>query len=109
MGSFSGDGGPATSATMNTPRGVAVDAAGNIFVADTFNNRIRRVDATTAVINTVAGSGPTGFGTGTFSGDGGLATSATLNVPRHIALDALGNIIIPDGQNNRIRMVTIAP
>jgi sugar lactone lactonase YvrE len=104
MGSFSGDGGPAVSATLNTPRGVAADGTGNILIADGFNNRIRRVDASTGIITTVVGSGPAGPGTGTFSGDGGPATSARLNVPRRVSLDISGNIITSDGDNNRIRM-----
>jgi sugar lactone lactonase YvrE len=102
---FSGDGGPATSASLNVPSGVALDASGNLFIADRDNNRIRRVDGVTGVITTVAGSGATGLAAGSFSGDGGPATSASLNSPRGVAVDALGNLYIADGRNNRIRRV----
>ena len=96
----SGDGGPATSASLNTPIGVAVDASGNLFIADTGNNRIRRVDAATGVITNVAGDGTSGF-----SGDGGPATSATLNLPHGVTVDASGNLYIADTGNDRIRKV----
>ena len=99
---FSGDGGPATSAELAGPNGVAIDAAGNLFIADTDNNRIRRVDAATQVISTVAGAG--GYG---FSGDGGLATSAELAVPTRVAVDSAGNLFIADAGNNRIREVVM--
>src|SRR5438552_856108 len=97
---FSGDGGPATSAELNRPFGVAVDGAGNLFIADFGNSRIRRVDAATHVINTVVGT--QGFG---FSGDGGLAASATLAGPAGVAVDREGNLFIADPINNRIREV----
>ena len=97
---FGGDGGPATSASLNEPRRVAVDDAGNLFIADTFNHRIRRVDAQTGVITTVAGNGRAGF-----SGDGGPATSASLNNPRGVAVDSTGNLFIADMVNQRIRKV----
>ncbi|MGD0778418.1 MAG: hypothetical protein ABSC05_37030, partial [Candidatus Solibacter sp.] len=80
-----GDGGPATAAQLNFPTGVAVDAAGNLFIADTFNNRIRKVSAN-GTITTVAGTGARGFG-----GDGGPATAAQLNYPQGVAVDAAGN------------------
>ena len=98
-GFFSGDGGPATAAELNTPRAVAADADGNIFVSDTNNNRIRRVDKKTGIISTVAG---TDRG---FSGDGGLATKAELNTPWGIALDASDNLFIADSSNGRVRRV----
>jgi len=101
--SFSGDGGPATSATLAGPFGVAVDVSGNPFIADTFNNRIRRVDAATGIITTAAGNGTFGF-----SGDGGLATSATLGGPFGVAVDCSGNVFIADTSNNRIRRADAA-
>jgi secreted PhoX family phosphatase len=97
---FSGDGGPATSAALNYPTEVAVDAAGNLFIADNFNNRIRKVTPE-GIITTVAGNGVQGY-----SGDGGQATSASLNYPAGVAVDATGNLFIADYGNNRIRKVT---
>jgi hypothetical protein len=96
---FGGDGSAATSASLNNPTGVAVDTRGNIFIADRFDYRIRRVDATTGSISTVAG---TGYG---FSGDGGAATSALLSYPTGVAVDSAGNLFISDTNNNRIRRV----
>ena len=96
---FSGDGGPATSAQLFDPRGVAVDAAGNLYIADSYNNRIRKV-ATNGIITTVAGNGSEGY-----SGDGGPATSAQLYDPRGVAVDAAGNLYIADDVNQRIRRV----
>ena len=117
-GGFSGDGGPATSATMNQPHVVAVDASGNLFITDSLNNRIRKV-STSGIITTYAGSGPfgiitTGPGcnpyfyctTGSFSGDGGLATSATMNEPNGVVVNASGNLFIADTLNYRIRKVS---
>jgi len=97
--SFAGDGGPATNAALNSPLSVALDAAGNLYIADTANNRIRRV-GTNGVIATVAGTNAFGF-----SGDGGAATNARLNGPTGVALDAAGNLYIADNANNRIRRV----
>ena len=99
---FSGDGGPAISAQLNSPRGVTVDAAGNLYIADTVNNRIRKVSAD-GTITTVAGNGVKGF-----SGDGGLATDANLNFPPGVAVDGGGNLYIADTQNRRIRKVSLA-
>ncbi len=95
-----GDNGPAAAACLFTPRGIAVDGPGNIYIADTNNNRIRRVDATTGVITTVAGSGSGGY-----SGDNRPATSAWISVPFGVALDSYGNIYIADTYNSRIRRV----
>jgi uncharacterized protein (TIGR03437 family) len=95
---FSGDDGPATLAVLNTPRGVAVDAAGNIYVADYGNNRVRKVD-TTGTINTIAGNGKFQF-----SGDNGLATAAGID-PFDLALDSAGDVLVVDQLNNRIRMI----
>ncbi len=102
---FSGDGGLATAAALQEPDGVAVDSLGNIFIADTFNNRIREVNHTTGVITTVAGSGTTGS-IGSFGGDGGPATSALLSLPFSLAVDSGGNLFIADTSNDRIREVT---
>jgi len=96
----SGDGGAATSASLAGPSGVALDAAGNLFIADQSNQRIRRVDGSTGIITTVAGNGTSGF-----SGDGGAATSASLASPIGVALDAAGNLFIADQLNHRIRRV----
>ena len=96
---FSGDGGPATSAMLLRPIGVAVDSSGNLFIADTSNHRIRKVD-TSGNISTVAGSGTQGF-----SGDGGSATSAKLSQPNGVAVDSSGNLFIADSGNQRIRRV----
>jgi uncharacterized repeat protein (TIGR01451 family) len=98
---FSGDAGPATSA-MLYPSGVAVDKAGNIFVADPDHARIRKVTST-GIISTVAGNGTYGF-----SGDGGLATSAQLASPSGVAVDTAGNLFIADRDSNRIRKVAFA-
>ena len=96
---FSGDKGAAVAASLSDPFGVAVDAAGNVYIADTSNHRIRKVD-TSGIIATVAGNGIEGF-----SGDGGAATSATLNTPIGVAVDRAGNLYITDAFNNRIRKV----
>src|ERR1039458_749831 len=95
-----GDGGPATAAQLNFPTGVAADAAGNLFIADTFNNRIRKVSAN-GIITTVAGSGVRGFG-----GDGGPATAAHLNYPQAVAVDAAGSLFIADTGNMVVRKVS---
>src|SRR5215472_1032278 len=97
-GAFSGDGGPATSASLNQPTGIAVDGAGNLFIADLGNNRVRKV-ATNGIITTVAGTG-----TGAFSGDGGPATSAGM-VPEDVTVDSAGNLFIVDFGNKRARKV----
>jgi streptogramin lyase len=97
---YSGDGGPATSATLNSPYGLAVDSSGNIFIADTGNQRIREVDHSTGNITTVAGNGAAGYG-----GDGGPATSTSLNSPNGVAVDSFGNVFIADTGNQRIREV----
>lgn len=98
--SFSGDGGPATSASMNTPEGIAVDGAGNIFFVDSLNRRIRRVDAATSTITTYAGNGSFGF-----SGEGAPAVDASLRLPLGVAPDPAGNLYVADDNNNRIRKV----
>jgi trimeric autotransporter adhesin len=100
---FSGDGGPATAAALIFPSGLAVDAAGNLFIADQGNHRVRMVAAATGVITTVAGTGTAGFG-----GDGGAATAAQLYYPSDVAVDTLGNLIVADDSNHRVRMVAAA-
>lgn len=97
---FSGDGGPASAASLATPTDITVDQAGNLWIADSANHRIRRIDAQTGIISTVAGTGE-----GTFAGDGGPARTAPLNEPRGVALDSIGNLLIADTSNNRIRRV----
>ncbi len=103
FGGYGGDGGPANAAQLNSQVGLGLDNDGNLFVADRFNNRIRRIDARTGIITTVAGSGLVGFG-----GDGGPATQAELNSPNGVAVDAAGNLYIADTGNQRIRRVNAA-
>lgn len=105
---FSGDGGPATNARLNDPRGVALDAAGNIYIADTENHRIRRVAAGTGIITTIAGSGSTGLENGGFSGDGGAAVNARLSNPFSLVVDRDGSLLIADAGNDRVRRVDLA-
>ncbi len=99
---YTGNGGPATNAELRFPRGVAVDASGSLYIADTANSRIRKV-AANGTIATVAGSA---FSNGLF-GDGGPATSASLNHPYGVALDSAGNIYIADTSNHAVREVTV--
>jgi uncharacterized protein (TIGR03437 family) len=96
---FAGDNGPAGSAQLNAPFGVAVDAAGNLYIAEFSNNRVRKV-STNGNIGTLAGNGVSGF-----SGDGLQATSAQLNGPQGVAVDSAGNVYIADTANNRVRKV----
>jgi TonB family protein len=99
-GGYSGDGGPATATQLNSPDGIAVDSAGNLYFADHFNNRIRKINPA-GVISTLAG-----YGSGGYSGDGGQANSARLKSPGDVALDSAGNLYISDDWNSRIRKVT---
>jgi hypothetical protein len=101
MGGFAGDGGPATDARLNGPSGVALDTAGNIYIADLQNARIRKVNAATGLISTIAGTG-----TGTYDFDDVPATSASIWGPQDICLDKSGNLYIADAFNYRIRKVT---
>ncbi len=118
---FSGDNGPATSAGLNNPAGVAVDTSGNIYVGDTSNYRVRKVNVATGIITTIVGTGTNGH-----SGDGGAATSAMISKPYGVAVDIsgmpsmnvftnmlihsptfpIGNVYIPDFLNNCIRKMT---
>ena len=100
---YSVDGVPATGAPIFLPSGVAVDAAGNLFIADSSNNRVRRVDAVTGLISTVAGNGIPGF-----SGDNGLAVNASINNPSALVLDGAGNLYIADSNNDAVRVVNAA-
>ena len=98
---FSGDGELATTARLNQPAGVAVDGAGNVYISDVNNNRVRKITAADGKIRTFAGSGQPGF-----NGDGGPATAAALNFPYGLAVDRDGNVFIADFSNHRIRKVT---
>src|SRR5664279_2772055 len=94
-----GDGGPATAAQIGTIQGIAADRWGNVYLSDTDHNRVRKID-TSGIITTVAGKGTAGF-----SGDGGPATSAQLNLPYGLAVDLAGYLYIADLENNRVRRV----
>ncbi len=96
---FAGDGGAASKAQLSYPTGVAVDGAGNVYIADTLNQRIRKV-ASNGTITTIAGAGQQGY-----AGDGGPALSATLSSPRGIAVDPFGTVYVADTNNNVIRML----
>jgi hypothetical protein len=100
QGGFSGDGGPATSALLNDPENLALDGAGNIYISDTLNHRIRFVDARTGIINTIAGTGVAGF-----SGDQGLALSAEISDPSGIVVAENCDVYFGDLFNNRIRVL----
>ncbi|HMF62948.1 MAG TPA: Ig-like domain repeat protein [Edaphobacter sp.] len=97
---FSGDAGPATAAQLDSPQGLALDASQNLYIADTHNHRIRKLNLATGTITTIAGSTPS------FDGDSGSATAAHLNLPTALALDTTGNLYIADTQNHRIRKIT---
>ncbi|WP_419806922.1 Ig-like domain repeat protein [Terriglobus sp.] len=100
---FSGDGGPATQASIASPTGLAIDGAGNLYFADTNNDVIRKID-NAGVITTVAGLPRTAG----YTGDGGPATAATLDHPEGVAFDLQGNLLIADTHNNRIRTVSLS-
>jgi sugar lactone lactonase YvrE len=97
---FSGDGGPATSAALERPYGIAAGAAGTFYIADTGNNRVRRVS--NGVITTIAGTGEKRFG-----GENVPATSAQLDGPAGLVADAAGNLFIADTNNDRVRKVSM--
>ncbi len=100
---YTGDNGPATAATLNTPSGIAIDGAGNLYIADTGNNVIREIHAVTGVITTIAGDGAAGYG-----GDGSAATSASLTAPQGVAVDTSGDLYIADTGNQVIREVAFS-
>jgi sugar lactone lactonase YvrE len=99
---YSGDGGAATNAALNQPSGLVLDPSGNLYIAESANNRVRKVNLSGA-ISTVAGAGTAGF-----FGDGGEATNAWLNNPVGLALDPSGNLYVADSANNRVREVLLA-
>ena len=101
---YSGDGGLATSAQFRMPIAIAVDTSGNIYVADNLNYVIRKVTKSTGIISTVAGT----VGTSGYSGDGGLATAATLGFPVAVAVDTSGNIYVSDNHKNAVRIITLS-
>lgn len=101
QGDNSGDGGPATKAELNGPGGLALNSAGDLYIGDFANNRVRRVTASNKVISIVVGNG-----TGSYAGDGGSATSGEIFGPSGIAVDATGAIYIADFGDNHIRVVT---
>jgi DNA-binding beta-propeller fold protein YncE len=97
---YAGDGGPATQALLNNPFDLAFDPAGNLCFSDTYNHCIRRIDARSGVITTIAGTGEEGF-----SGDGGPATSARMNQPYGMVIDRTGNVYVADRLNGRVRRI----
>jgi len=100
LNGYDGDGGPGPEALLNQPASLVVDGADNVFIADTQNHAIRRLDAKTRVLTTVAGDGTPGF-----EGDGGPAAKARLNFPIGLGLDGKGNLYVVDSFNARIRMI----
>jgi sugar lactone lactonase YvrE len=97
---YSGDGGPAVKAQLDQPQGFAFDRAGNLYVSDSANNRVRRIDARTGIITTIAGNGQQGY-----SGDGGPATKATLSDPYGLAFDARGNLYVAEPDDGVVRRI----
>ena len=100
---FSGDGGPAVQAMFQRPSGIALDTVGSLYVADTWNHRLRRIDPWTGWVETLAGSAGSGY-----SGDGGIASEAVLNRPTGVAVDASGNLYVADTGNQRVRKIDLA-
>src|SRR5271167_2570838 len=97
---YSGDGGPALDARLNNPFDLAFDPAGNLIFSDTFNHCLRRIDATTGIIATIAGTGVRGF-----TGDGGPAIAAQFNEPYGVTVDREGTVYIADRLNRRVRRI----
>jgi sugar lactone lactonase YvrE len=102
---FSGDGGPAANALLDYPMGIALDGAGNLYIADYRNNAIRKITAATGVITTIAGTPnqPTAYG-----GDGGIAAAAFLSTPSGVTVDSTGNLYVTENGTSRIRKVTVS-
>ena len=100
---YGGDGGRASNAELSLPKSVAVDGSGNLFIADSANNRIRQVNLATGIISTAAGNGTSGY-----SGDSGQATSAELADPLGVTVDGSGHVFIADTANSRIREVSLS-
>ncbi len=107
MNGLFGEGYPGTNSQLSIPENLATDAAGNVYIADFFNNRVRMLNVSTGALTTIAGTGISGYGDG-FSGDGGPAIAATLQYPSSVAVDASGNVYITDQENQRVRKVTAA-
>jgi hypothetical protein len=103
-GGYNGDNIPANTAFLSSPNGVAVNTSGDVFIADTLNNRVREVVQATGRIVTVAGTGAAGY-----NSDGVAATTARLSGPAGLALDAAGNLFIAEPGNNRVRLITSPP
>ena len=102
IGGFAGDGGAGTQAQLNSPKGIAVDARGYLFIADTNNHRIRLLDLNSDLIQTVAGTG-----SGQFDGEEGGALAVSLNAPHGLALSPTGTLLIADAANHRIRELSV--
>ena len=102
MRGYSGDGGPATQAALNEPYEMAWDGAGHLYFVERLNHLVRRVDAKTGVISTIAGNGKAGF-----TGDGGPATGAQFNQPHSLAFDAAGDLYVCDIMNDRVRQIDL--
>jgi sugar lactone lactonase YvrE len=100
---FTGDGAAATAAELSAPTGVAVDKSGNVYIADSGNNRVRKIAVSTGIISTVAGTGNAGY-----SGDGAAATSATLSIPYDLAFDSSYNLYVADLGNAAVRKIAVS-
>ncbi|HXB11739.1 MAG TPA: T9SS type A sorting domain-containing protein [Bacteroidia bacterium] len=108
IGGYTGDGGAATAAELLSPSGIALDTAGNLYIADYPNNRIRKITKATGIITTIAGTGNCCGNPGGYTGDGGQATAAEISRPYDVAVDKAGNVYIADGSNYCIRKITVS-